>query len=86
MTAIDPKEFFESVLPDRGQILAVPLTNALRGFVQDKTTEFLGSGAFQKLWVEINTPRPHPPGRRVGGRDQTRSPASRCRATTSCSM
>ena len=24
MTAIDPKEFFESVLPDRGQILAVP--------------------------------------------------------------
>ena len=55
MTAIDPKEFFESVLPDRGQILAVPLTNALRGFVQDKTTEFLGSGAFQKLWVEINT-------------------------------
>jgi hypothetical protein len=55
MTAIDPKEFFESVLPDRGQILAVPLTNALRGFVQDKTTEFLGSDTFHKLWVEINT-------------------------------
>lgn len=54
MTAIDPKEFFESVLPERGQILAVPLTNALRGFVQDKVTEFLGSDTFQNLWVEIN--------------------------------
>jgi hypothetical protein len=55
MTAIDPKEFFESVLPERGQILAVPLTNALRGFVQDTVTEFLGSDTFQNLWVEINT-------------------------------
>jgi hypothetical protein len=55
MTAIDPKEFFESVLPERGQILAVPLTNALRGFVQDKVTEFLGTDTFQNLWVEINT-------------------------------
>jgi hypothetical protein len=54
MTAIDPKDFFESVLPERGQILAVPLTNALRGFVQDKTTEFLGSDTFQTLWVAIN--------------------------------
>jgi hypothetical protein len=54
MTAIDPKDFFESVLPERGQILAVPLTNALRGFVQDKVTEFLGSDTFQNLWVEIN--------------------------------
>ncbi|HEY7068752.1 MAG TPA: hypothetical protein VH479_01505 [Acidimicrobiales bacterium] len=55
MTAVDPEQFFESVLPERGQILAVPLTNALRGFVQDKVTEFLGTDTFQKLWVEINT-------------------------------
>jgi hypothetical protein len=54
MTAVDPKEFFESVLPERGQLLAVPLTNALRGFVQDKVTEFLGSDTFQTLWVELN--------------------------------
>jgi hypothetical protein len=54
MTAVDPKDFFESVLPERGQILAVPLTNALRGFVNDKVTEFLGSDTFQTLWVAIN--------------------------------
>ena len=54
MTAIDPKDFFESVLPERGQVLAVPLTNALRGFVNDKVTEFLGSDTFQTLWVAIN--------------------------------
>src|SRR5262245_44412757 len=59
MTAIDPKEFFESVLPERGQVLAVPLTNALRGFVQDKVTEFLATDTFSKLWVELNT-RAHP--------------------------
>jgi hypothetical protein len=54
MTAIDPEAFFESVLPERGQILAGPLTNALRGFVNDKVSEFLASDTFQKLWVEIN--------------------------------
>ena len=54
MTAIDPEAFFESVLPERGQILAGPLTNALRGFVNDKVTEFLASDTFQRLWVEIN--------------------------------
>jgi cell division protein FtsB len=54
MTAVDPKEFFESVLPERGQVLAVPLTNALRGFVQDKVTEFLATDNFSKLWVELN--------------------------------
>src|SRR4029453_6794349 len=43
-----------SVLPERGQILAGPLTNALRGFVNDKVTEFLASDTFQKLWVELN--------------------------------
>ena len=54
MTVIDPESFFESVLPERGQILAVPLTNALRGFVNDKVDEFLASDTFHGLWVEIN--------------------------------
>jgi hypothetical protein len=54
MTVIDPESFFESVLPERGQILAVPLTNALRGFVNDKVDEFLASDTFQSLWIEIN--------------------------------
>jgi hypothetical protein len=54
MTVIDPESFFESVLPERGQVLAVPLTNALRGFVNDKVDEFLASDTFHSLWVEIN--------------------------------
>jgi hypothetical protein len=54
MTAIDPEAFFEDVLPDRGQILAVPLTNALRGFVNDQVDSFLSSDAFSDLWVAAN--------------------------------
>jgi hypothetical protein len=54
MTAIDPETFFESVLPQQGQALAAPLTNALRGYVNDRVDTFLASDTFQRLWVEIN--------------------------------
>jgi hypothetical protein len=54
MRVIDPEELFEEVLPERGQILAVPLTNAVRGFVNDQVDAFLASDAFERLWVEIN--------------------------------
>jgi hypothetical protein len=54
MTAIDPQELFESALPERGQILAAPLTSALRGFVNDQVDSFLASDTFQRLWVQIN--------------------------------
>ena len=54
MTALDPEDFFEEALPERGQILAVPLTNALRGFVNDQVDTFLGSDRFAELWVEVN--------------------------------
>jgi hypothetical protein len=54
MTAIDPEELFESALPERGQILAAPLTSALQGFVNDQVDSFLASETFQRLWVQIN--------------------------------
>jgi hypothetical protein len=54
MGVVDPEEFFESVLPERGQILAGPLTNALRGFVNDQVDTFLASDTFQRLWVQVN--------------------------------
>jgi hypothetical protein len=54
MTAIDPEELFESALPERGQILAAPLTSALRGFVNDQVDSFLASDTFQRLWLQIN--------------------------------
>ena len=54
MGVIDPEAFFESVLPERGQVLAAPLTSALRGFVHDRVDDFVASDTFQRLWVEIN--------------------------------
>jgi hypothetical protein len=51
---IDTEAFFESVLPERGQVLAAPLSSALAGFVEDQIDEFLASDTFERLWVEIN--------------------------------
>jgi hypothetical protein len=54
MGVIDPEAFFESVLPERGQVLAAPLTSALRGFVDDQVDSFLASDTFERLWVQVN--------------------------------
>jgi hypothetical protein len=54
MLAVDPESFFEDVLPERGQILAGPLTSALRGFVNDQVDSFLTSDTFEELWVAVN--------------------------------
>lgn len=54
MSLIDPQAYFESVLPERGQALAAPLTSALRGFVEDEVDTFFASDTFDRLWVEVN--------------------------------
>jgi hypothetical protein len=54
MDVVDPEALFESVLPERGQILAGPLTNAVRGFVEDQVNSFLATDTFSRLWVQIN--------------------------------
>jgi hypothetical protein len=54
MGVIDAEALFESVLPERGQILAAPLTGALQGFVNDQVDSFLASDTFERLWVQIN--------------------------------
>lgn len=54
MTVVDAEDLLEDVLPERGQVLAGPLSNALRGFVNDQVTMFLASDSFQRLWVAIN--------------------------------
>ncbi|HET6774487.1 MAG TPA: hypothetical protein VFH36_14320 [Acidimicrobiales bacterium] len=51
MTLIDPEALFEDALPERGQILAVPLANAVEGFVGDQVDTFIASDAFERLWV-----------------------------------
>ncbi|HKA83651.1 MAG TPA: hypothetical protein VKD21_07295 [Acidimicrobiales bacterium] len=54
MAAIDPEELFKDALPERAQVLAGPLTGALRGFVNDRVNAFLATDEFSRLWVEVN--------------------------------
>ena len=50
MVVVDPEALFQEVLPERGQILAVPLANAVEGFVGDQVESFLGTEQFERLW------------------------------------
>lgn len=51
MLLIDPRELFQEALPERGQVLAVPLANAVEGFVLDRTQSFVASDEFAQLWT-----------------------------------
>ena len=55
MLLIDPRELFQEVLPERGQLLAVPLTNAVDGFVADRVETFVASDRFAELWESALT-------------------------------
>lgn len=50
MVLVDPEALFEQVLPERGEILAVPLANAVEGFVRDRIASFVASDLFARLW------------------------------------
>jgi hypothetical protein len=54
MSAIDVQQLFEDVLPERGQVLAIPLTGAIRGFVHDRVLKFVESDTFHDIWVAAN--------------------------------
>lgn len=54
MELVDPQALFEEVLPERGQLLAVPLSGAVQGFVGDRVESFVASDTFAELWVGIN--------------------------------
>lgn len=47
---IDPQEIFSEALPDRAQILAIPLAGAVEGFVDDQVASFVSSDTFSELW------------------------------------
>jgi hypothetical protein len=51
ITLVDPRALFEEVLPERGQLLAAPLANAVDGFVRDRVESFVRSDRFERLWV-----------------------------------
>ena len=51
MKVVDPQALFQEALPERAQILAVPLTSAVQGFVAEKVDEFYASDRFEELWI-----------------------------------
>ena len=51
MRIVDPQALFEEVLPERGQLLARPLTNAVRNFVGDSVASIVASDRFEQLWL-----------------------------------
>src|SRR5690606_17142059 len=51
MVPVDAEALFEEALPERGQVLAVPLANAVEGFVRDQVETFLATEQFERLWV-----------------------------------
>lgn len=55
MVLVDPRELFVQVLPERGQLLAVPLANAVEGFVRDRVASFVATDAFERLWIGAAT-------------------------------
>ncbi len=54
MRLVDPKALFQDVLPERGQLLAVPLSSAVEGFVGDQVDKVVASAAFERLWLGVN--------------------------------
>jgi hypothetical protein len=51
---IDVEEVVADALPERGQILAGPLTGAIRDFVEEKVNEVLASDGFETAWTGAN--------------------------------
>lgn len=58
MKAVDPQALFKEALPQKAQILAVPLSSAVEDFVRQKVEEFYASDAFVKIW-EVAATRAH---------------------------
>ncbi|MGH9214503.1 MAG: hypothetical protein ACRD2C_28115 [Acidimicrobiales bacterium] len=51
---VDPEELFVEVLPERGRLLAAPLSGAVHQFIRDRVEGFLASDRFEQLWLAAN--------------------------------
>jgi hypothetical protein len=54
MKLIDPEALIKEALPERGQVLAVPLSNAVQTFVAREVDKVVATEQFKRLWVELN--------------------------------
>ncbi len=52
--ALDVQRVIADALPDQADVIAAPLANAARGFVQDQVLRVLQTDAFQRFWTEAN--------------------------------
>jgi hypothetical protein len=53
MELVDPQALFEEALPERGQILAAPLSAAVRSFVSDQVANVVASDRFAAAWERV---------------------------------
>jgi hypothetical protein len=53
-TALDPQPAIADALPPRAAFLAGPITNGVKGFVQDQANNILASQQFQQVWLAAN--------------------------------
>lgn len=51
---VDPRQLFVEVLPERGRLLAVPLSGAVETFIRERVDGFVASDRFARLWVQAN--------------------------------
>ncbi|MDQ6927753.1 MAG: hypothetical protein M3159_03715 [Actinomycetota bacterium] len=54
LKVINAEKIIRDALPEGGRILAAPLANAVRTFVQEQIDKVLQSDAFKKAWVVAN--------------------------------
>ncbi len=52
--ALNPQQAIASVLPPKAAKLAGPLSNGVKGYLQDGISKILASPKFQQLWVTAN--------------------------------
>jgi hypothetical protein len=55
LEVVNAEKIIRDALPEGGRLLAAPLANAVRTFVQDQIDKVLQSNAFEKAWVVANT-------------------------------
>jgi hypothetical protein len=53
-TSLDPQQTIASALPPKAAFLAGPITNGVKGFVQDTVNKIMNTSQFQQLWVSAN--------------------------------
>lgn len=53
-TAVDAQAQIADALPPRASFLAAPITNGVKGYVQDAVNRALASQQFQTLWIGAN--------------------------------